>query len=297
MIRCSEGCPSGMTCAGGLCTSGAACGPDSGLIPDASPACGVPGLVTDVALGLMHACSLENDGTIWCSGVNDHGELGNGAFTPMTATPTEVVDALGPITDALSISAGKYHTCAVRARDGGSVWCWGQNPAGQLGNASQLDSSIAVEVLATAGGVLTGAAEVTLGDRYSCARTTAGQAWCWGEGARYQLGDGTTFARATASPVLSSTLEPLAGIVQLASGRSEVCALDGAGTVWCWGHNNRGQLGDGSTVDRVLAHYAHACARTTSGRMLCWGRNTEGELGDGTYANLGAPAPLGITCK
>src|SRR5439155_7816831 len=127
--------------------------------------------VVDLGLGRLHACMLVHDGTIWCSGANDRGQLGNGAIGANTATPVQVIDASGPVRDAVAVAGGTAHSCAIRA--GGAVWCWGGAYSGQLGNGGLVDSPLAVPV-STGTGALSGIVELGLQRDVSCARGGAG---------------------------------------------------------------------------------------------------------------------------
>jgi alpha-tubulin suppressor-like RCC1 family protein len=127
----------------------------------------------------------------------------------------------------------------------------------------------------------------------TCALTTGGGAKCWGANALGQLGDGSTSQRN--APVAVSGLT--SGVVEISTGAEHTCALTIGGGVKCWGRNNFGQVGDGSTTQRltsvdvsgltsnvtqVAAGADHTCALTTGGAVRCWGNNDNGRVGDGT---------------
>lgn len=143
-----------------------------------------------VTVGAGFSCALRDDGSAWCWGANDMGQLGDG--TGRDAGRARRVDLTGEV---LAVSAGERHACALVRN--GSVWCWGANDAGQLGVPG-------VELLSTVPVLVEGlpkATSVAVGDAFSCARTEDGYAWCWGDNAWGQLGDGTTVRRAQARPV------------------------------------------------------------------------------------------------
>ncbi|MBI4700605.1 MAG: hypothetical protein HY744_05490 [Deltaproteobacteria bacterium] len=190
-----------------------------------------------VATGGYHTCAVKKDGTLWCWGRNADGELGDGT-TQSKSSPVQV-SALG--TSALAVAAGGYHTCAVKA--GGTLWCWGNNEYGQLGDGTTQDetSPVQVSVLGTS------ALAVAGGQAHTCAVKAGGTLWCWGRNANGQLGDGTTQDKT--SPVQVPALGTSA--LAVAAGNDHTCAVKAGGTLWCWGNNEYGQLGDGTTQKKL----------------------------------------------
>ena len=182
------------------------------------------------------------------------------------------------------VAAGGGHSCSIMADQ--SVWCWGQNTTGQLGNGTIADSTVPVQVAG-----LPPAIGVAGGHDHTCAIDTGHHVWCWGANAFGQLGNGTTSVDSTA-PVQAGTFQGL----QVSAGDGFSCAVTAMHTARCWGDNNFGELGDGTTNDSstpmlvkgltgvtaVAAGYFHACALLSTGRVWCWGDNGNGELGDGS---------------
>ncbi len=242
------------------------------------------GPVNGVATGKYHTCALSAGGEVKCWGYNLFGQLGDGSFA-YRSTAMEVV-GLG--SGIQSIAAGDHrHACALTF--GGGIKCWGYNDFGQLGDGTQTTRRAAVDV----NGLSSGVSAIAAGILHSCGLTSAGGLKCWGYNLFGQLGDGTQTSRLTAVDVsgLSS------GITAVAPGVWHTCALTSGGGVECWGHNNAGQLGDGTTTGRLTAvavaslssgvnaiatGIIHTCALTTSGGVKCWGDNSSGQLGDGT---------------
>ncbi|MGE5183605.1 MAG: RCC1 domain-containing protein [Acidobacteriota bacterium] len=308
-IRCDDGsCPDGMTCVGGLCTTGATC-------TAATPTCGAIGqpccetgaactgngvctngtcteCVVEVAPGRRHACVREHDGTVWCSGNDQSGQLGDSTTSSPRASFVQASDASGPISDAIAIAAGHDHSCAVRS--GGSVWCWGSNGSGELGDNSSNASSVAVQVQTQAGTPLTDVVEIAAGAAYTCARQSGGNVWCWGANNHGQLGDATFINHPQAVEVTGIT-----AATAISAGHDQACALDG-GEARCWGRNDYGQLGDGTNnVTGQPSSAGSAAAIATGGygsclvrpdsTVACMGAAWLERIGNGATASVSTP--------
>jgi alpha-tubulin suppressor-like RCC1 family protein len=146
---------------------------------------------------------------------------------------------------------------------------------------------------------------VSAGGDHTCARTTGGAAYCWGDSRYGQLGNGTTvFSNSDASPTAVLGGHSFAALSS--TGFSHTCAFTGSGATYCWGHNAYGQLGNGTTTDAstpasvsgglsfaaLSAGGDHTCGRTTSGSVYCWGFNPSGQLGDGTTTGSTVPVKV-----
>ena len=251
--------------------------------------------VTAVAAGYAHTCALTSGGGIVCWGKNELGELGDGTTT-QRLTPVAVTGLSSGVI-AIASSFGYAHTCALTS--GGGVWCWGWNNHGQLGDGTIVNHGTPVAV----SGLSSGVTAVATGDYHTCALTSAGAVVCWGSNANGQLGDNTTTERHT--PVAVSGLS--SGVTAVAAGEAYTCALTSGGAVVCWGYNFYGQLGDGTTTQRltpvavsglssgvtaVAAGYYHTCAVTNGGGVLCWGWNANGQLGDNTTTERHTPVAV-----
>jgi alpha-tubulin suppressor-like RCC1 family protein len=201
---------------------------------------------------------------------------------------------------ASALSAANAHACAVRS---GALYCWGDNSWGQLGTGNQQQHSTPVRV-----GVDSDWSDVRVGYESSCARKASGSVWCWGDNSHGQLGLGLAFDAGVAVPT-QVTLGFAA--TQLELHFEHVCALSGAGALWCWGMNSEGQLGTndaafpepdhatpqaisaGTQWKQVDTGQGHTCGIQSDGSLWCWGRNSDGQAGQ----NMGAMIQLHVPTR
>jgi hypothetical protein len=149
-----------------------------------------------------------------------------------------------------AISGGYYHTAALKSD--GTVWTWGRNNYGQLGNNSYTDSSTAVEVVGQDGsGTLSDIKAIAGGSYHTVALKSDGTVWAWGRNASGQLGNGTTTDISTPVEVVLADQTPLGNIIAIAAADDYTIALKSDGNIWAWGNNASGQLGDGTTNNRL----------------------------------------------
>jgi alpha-tubulin suppressor-like RCC1 family protein len=263
-----------------------------GTTADSHTPVAVSGLSNAVAIaaGDAHTCALLSDGTARCWGYNADGQLGDGT-TDDRHTPVAVQ---GLLSNAVAITAGTAHTCALLSD--GTARCWGRNGVGQLGDGTTTDRLTPVTVSG-----LTDAVAIAAGGYHTCAVLSDGTAQCWGMNDFGQLGDGTTTWHYT--PVAVSGLS---NAVAIAAGSSHTCALLGDGTARCWGMNDFGQLGDGTTTSSstpvavsglnnavaIAAGGYHTCALLSDGTAKCWGNNWYGQLGDNTTTQRLTPVAV-----
>ena len=193
------------------------------------------GAVATVSARHYETCASKTDNTLWCWGQNYMGELGIGTAA---LHATNQVTALGA--SVAEISVGQYHACARMT--GNRLWCWGANWYGEIGDGTMIERDLPVEVAALGSLV----AEVSGGFGHTCARTADNRLWCWGANWYGEIGDGTTGDASL--PVEVTALGSM--VAEISAGGAHTCARKAEGTLWCWGHNSEGQLGDGSTVDQ-----------------------------------------------
>lgn len=263
--------------------------------------------VSAVAAGYEHALALKPDGTVWSWGLNTEGQLGDGT-TVNRPIPVQVRGPSGSgfLTGISAIAAGENHSLAVDAQ--GRVWAWGYNANSQLGDGTTTNSPLPLAVRGPGGaGSLSGIVAVAGGSAHTLALKSDGRVWAWGLNVSGQLGNGSfnindplylPFPALVKGPGGSGFLS---GIVSVQAGNSHSLAVnsDTAPSVWSWGQNDEGQLGDGTTTDRSLpvavstlgdlgARAAAAGVRHSLAMLYdsvlpiwSWGRNTDGQLGDG----------------
>ena len=269
----------------------------NGTITDSSVPRGVKNLglgAAAISAGYNYTCALTTPTTVKCWGANFDGQLGDGTTTN---TPVPVpVDVKGLGSGVAAISAGRDHTCALTGS--GAVRCWGNNASGQLGNGTTTNSSLPVDVR----GLGSSVAAISAGGDHTCALTGSGAVKCWGANFDGQLGDGTR----TRSSVPVDVRDLGSGVVGISAGHDHTCALTDSAAVKCWGANNLGQLGNGTTTDSsvpvnvkgegvvaaISAGANHTCALTTSGAVKCWGANFYGQLGNGTTTHSSLPVDV-----
>jgi alpha-tubulin suppressor-like RCC1 family protein len=242
-----------------------------------------------VAAGARHTCGISVDGAVYCWGMGEAGELGDGTFQTTSAPRRAGTEAA-----FITLSAGLRHTCAVTAdRD---LWCWGWNAYGQLGNATTIGQGLPIPVATNLR-----VQQVAAGWFHTCALTAAADAFCWGSNGQGQLGDGTLTQRAAPARVAGNIK-----FAQLSAGGFHTCGVSTTGVLYCWGLNHQGQLGTGdvtnatsprrvqteNTFGQVSAGYAHTCALDVASAPFCWGSNGAGELGVSFASPPGEPGSV-----
>lgn len=251
--------------------------------------------VVFLAAGDDHNCVIDGAGAVFCWGDSDNRQLGQGTSTTDSATPLAV--ALPGTMTATQLSLGQNHSCALLAD--ATVACWGDDDNGQLGDgASGTDSGVAAVVPG-----LTDVAQVEAGVNNTCARTSAGALFCWGDNIDGQIGDGATTDRA--SPVAVTLPAPVSDVTVAAD---FVCALLTNDEVYCWGESTDYETGVGVNTDVVTptlvrglagltltdveAGSRNVCVTTSSNTRLCWGHSEEGQVGIAPLNRLALGDPI-----
>lgn len=274
---------------------------------------------TDSSSGFEETCGIVTQKT-YCWGGGGDGRLGNGTTTT-SLTPVEVSREPGVLSGRIDtdVSVGVKTACNISS---GRAYCWGSNAAGKLGNNSTTNSSVPVAV-ATSTGMSEQVAQIAAGNKHTCALTISGDVYCWGSNASGQLGIGL-ISPESLTPVRVTGVGAYAGrpvtklVTTAYSDSTCVITTTSAGPrAYCWGANQDGQLGDGTTTARTSAIAvstagvlsgknvtdisisaatntgapAHACA-VASGLAYCWGAGTEGALGHNSTSNSLVPVAV-----
>jgi alpha-tubulin suppressor-like RCC1 family protein len=290
------------------------------------------------AAGDRHVCAIDSSDALQCWGEGDLGVLGNGT-TNLMMPPTPVVAGTSTWT---AITSSVFTTCGIQADS--TLWCWGYNPAGQVGDGTQALRSSPVQI-----GIGQRWTAVSASREHTCALDDSGQSWCWGNNLFGEAGDGVRTFTPQTKPVRSSLIPRLASIH---AGRNHTCGRTASGEALCWGNGERGQLGIvmptsqqpitiapatnhvitggdatcfidreahlfctganaygqvggepgialtptqmDSRTDwaRITANSNHACGQTTAKTTECWGLNFFGELANGMPQDFDTPQPV-----
>jgi alpha-tubulin suppressor-like RCC1 family protein len=236
-----------------------------------------------ITAGAGHTCAARStDNSVRCWGLNKNGQLGDNTTTDRS-TPT-FVSGMANNTFVSRLTAGEEFTCALL--QGGAVKCWGRNHRAQLGDGTQVDRRVPVNT------AISGVADLDAGRLHVCAALGDGSVRCWGDNESGQIGDTGALAFSEVPVVIPG----IANATQVDANGFSSCARQGNGVVQCWGDNQAGQLGDGTTISRKTAApvsgisgatqisggSVHFCAIVSGGALRCWGDNSSGQLADGT---------------
>ena len=264
-----------------------------------------------VVAAAAHACGLATDGRVFCWGDNTSSQLGvrttdldcnllqpNGWVQDFANACSTVPTPVETSLRFVQLGAGPFHTCARTS--GGQIWCWGDSNYG-LGDSAVTGESDSLIRVANVAAFTT----MAIGINHACASGADGQGYCWGGNYDGELGRG---AGASAFGPTPAPINSSAFIKRWAVGQLHTCALTGAGEALCWGIGQSGQLGDSTTTSsqpdpvyvktalrftQVAAAGGSTCAlESGTGAAWCWGENSSGQLGDGTTFDRLAPAPV-----
>ena len=245
-----------------------------------------------------------DNGDLKCWGNDGDGQLGDGGWGGDLNAPPSAAINLGTGRTAVAVSAGHATTCAIL--DNGELKCWGSDDGGQLGNGGSNTKIGSPPSTAIDLGMGRTAVAVSVGYAHTCAILDNGDLKCWGSNSYGVLGFSSSISSSLSSPPTSAIdLGSGRTAVAVSAGKYHTCAILDNGSMACWGRNNVGQLGDGTTTDRVTPALTnslgagrtavaletgnngpgggagHTCAILDNGDLKCWGSDAGGELGDG----------------
>ena len=269
--------------------------------------------ITQFGGGFQHSVALRSDGTVLTAGDDTHGQLGDGTIGGGNRTTFgQVVLAPGGanLSGIVAVSGGGQHSLALKSD--GTVWAWGRNINGQLGNGANMNSAVPVQVGAGIAAFNTHVVAVSAGTSHSLALTDDGKVWAWGFNNNGQLGDGTTTSSTVPIQVkVSAGGAQLSNIEQISAGEDDSVALTSGGLVLVWGCNMFGEVGDNTTTNapyptqttntlmgtivQISAGTYHNVAVNTLGDVYAWGQGGFGQIGDNNTADALVPRKSGTT--
>jgi alpha-tubulin suppressor-like RCC1 family protein len=247
-----------------------------------------------VSSGSFYSLAIKNNGTLWAWGHNQFGQLGNGTNNTRL-TPTQI----GLDTNWSKISAGFNHALAIKYD--GTLWAWGKNSDCELGDGTAINKNVPVQI-----GSANDWSQISGGNLHTKAIKNNGTLWTWGSGL-YGLSGNNSTQSVISSP---SQIGSSTNWIKVSSSYDSVSAIKNDGSLWTWGKNDFGQLGDGTfinkgvptlistatnCIDLATGVSIHGIVNKINGELWAWGVNFYGQLGDGT--NISNNNPINITCS
>ena len=265
--------------------------------------------LVDITSGQSHTCAVDVGGDAYCWGWNSSGQLGIGS-TSNQSVPV-MINMGGPLNSKTltRIVADFNMTCAYDSAGAGYCWGAGYDTMGD-GGASGGSSNVAVPVVMPTG---VGFSMPVLAASFACAMGSDSVFYCWGDLSSGGTGDGTTYYRTRPGAILNGALPADRRFEKLSAGYTSACGLS-LGEIYCWGGNDSGQLGNGTTtasfppvkvdttgalagktiVDVKVGDYT-ACALDDAGAVYCWGYGSDGEIGNGATSDQYLPTAVDMS--
>ena len=280
----------------------------------------LPSTITQISNSGINntTCAIGDDGNAYCWGNNTYGQFGDGTSSPWSGRGPSAVKLPANVNATnfrfTQISTSGYGACALG--NNGNAYCWGRNGNGQLGNGTADISLTPVQVIFPAG--VTGFTQISSGERNNCAIGNEGNAYCWGYNGFGELGDGTTTDRNTPQKVQLPS--GVSSFSQISTSGETTCAIANDGNSYCWGLNQYGQLGNGTTDNYTkVAHPTPAkvslpnnvgltqisvispnngsavCGLGNNGQAYCWGNNNRSGGSIHSSTPMQMPVPSGFS--
>ena len=262
-----------------------------------------------LSVGVSQVCVIRPGGVIECAGLNNSGQLGDGTDLERSGFITVQRDEGGPLGDVTAAQEGSFHGCALATS---GVWCWGRADNGQLGNGATPLAPLAAVPAALPDLASDGVVDLFVGFQSTCVVRASGGTWCWGEIENFALDELIVFVDET-QPTELPDLPPAVAVAS-GIGGDHLCVVTSAGELSCFGRNNVGQLGTGTTDGRrapapmelesggtlggvvsAAASQTVTCAVTMTGGLYCAGTNSSGQLAraedEGSIRAVAIPVP------
>lgn len=252
---------------------------------------GIGVTLTSVSAGGTSACGIGSDTHVYCWGDDKQGQLGDGQSGTSFAG---LVRATVNNVRFKSVTVGGNHACAISTTD--VAYCWGADASGQLGDARRINSTTPIPL--AVGFESSKWSRLSAGESHTCGISTGGSAYCWGENASGQLGNGAP------GPDADTPTSAAGGLTfaEISAGGRHACGIATGGDLYCWGANDSLQLGAStapllvsgtpllvsgiSNVIQVSAGANHTCAVVQGGQAYCWGSASWGQVGNGTTSGI-----------
>ena len=262
---------------------------------------------TTIAAGTYNGCAILENQSMVCWGDNEYGQLGDGTTTG-SAVPIYVNVAANET--PVEVTVGQVTACALM--ESGNIYCWGSGYYGKMGNGEPWnDDYVNTEMRQVLLPEGQGGQTVSISGGHICTILNNGDVYCWGRGNQGQLGYGGTSNRNIPAKV---NLPGQRSAIAISTGTFMTCAITNDGMGYCWGENDEGQLGNGTTNSRqmtpvevlfpsgytpvsISAGDDFACALMDNRKVMCWGENNDGRLGQGPLATDDETTPVWVSME
>ena len=257
--------------------------------------------VVDIVSAAINSTSgtvtaLKSNGSVWAWGYNADGQIGNGTTTTQS-TPTQVISSGVVKIYPVKSASGVVHETVYALKSDGSLWAWGYNGSGQVGNNSTTNQLTPVQIIAS------GVSKVYATGYNVYVIKSDGSLWAWGSGTNGPVGNNSTTNQLTPVQIIAS------GVSSVITTWFGAYAIKSDGSLWAWGYNGAGQVGNNSTTNRLTpvqviasgvsqmiasasSPYPARLVIKTDGSLWAWGSNTYGQVGNNSTTNQLTPVQI-----